>query len=69
MSVAMVAALSWPTIVIIVLFIQFLIIWRLRVRVRTLEGYERWYLDQRQHYQSSTQPLVARRPLARPNDF
>ncbi len=67
MSPAMVAALSWPTIVLIVLIAQNLIIWRLRARVRELVEYEYLYLDQQYQSSQPVQPARAlRRPLPRP---
>jgi hypothetical protein len=53
-------------IIAAVLVVQFLITLHLRRRVRALERYERWYADQYQHYQSPTQPMMARAPLSRP---
>lgn len=50
MSPAIVASLSWPVLALIVMIVQFLIIWRLRVRVRDLEQYEYAY------YTLSVQP-------------
>jgi hypothetical protein len=49
-----------------VLVVQFFVTVYLRRRVRALERYERWYVDQHQQYQSPTQPIMARAPLSRP---
>jgi hypothetical protein len=53
-------------IIACVLVVQFFVTVSLRRRVRVLERYERWYVDQHQQYQSPTQPIMARAPLARP---
>ncbi len=67
MSPAMVAALSWPTIVLIILIAQTLVIWRLRARVRELSEYEYLYFNQQYQQPQPVQPARSlRRPLPRP---
>jgi hypothetical protein len=48
------------------LVVQFFVTVSLRRRVRALERYERWYVDQQRQYQSPTQPIMARAPLPKP---
>lgn len=65
MSAALIGQLSWPTIVMIVLLFQSLVIWRLRVRVRELEQYEYWYFHQYQQPQPVQQSRKTLQPLRR----